>query len=432
MQVAQPLFNDLFKRRASGIQPGLELIRALLGALGNPERQLRCIHIAGTNGKGSVAAMLSVGLTEGGLRTGCYTSPHLVRFTERFRLNDRDIDANELASVMQAVLDAEAALGDALPRSATFFELATAAAFLWFQQQAVDIAVIETGMGGRWDATNVMAPEVSVMMPVSMDHCNYLGSTLAAIAAEKCGIIKPGRPLVCAPQCPEVRESIQTVCRELKAPLIMVEDAVSVRCMHESLEGQRLKVESVSAHYPPVLLPLAGRIQTMNVAVAVAVMEVLQAPPVWEAHPDRIVEGLKKTRWPGRCQTVSKNPDVLVDGAHNTAGFIALTEWLQRIAGPREVRAVIGFLEDKPYAESLRILASKVRDGWTVTIDDPRAVAAEPLAEASRACGMRLVAADFDEAIEQGLQWAEGSGGLLLICGSLYLAGRALTRFHAI
>lgn len=429
MPSAQQLFNDLFQRRARGMEPGLAVIQALLEELGHPHRQLLCIHIAGTNGKGSVAAMLSACLTRAGYRAGLYTSPHLVNYTERFRINDKDIGEDELADCVRQALEAEARLGGRLERPATFFELSTAAAYRLFHEREAQICVIETGMGGTWDATNVIVPLISVITPVSLDHVDYLGHTIEAVATEKCGIIKRGRPVVCAPQEPEVLSLIRTVCREREAPLIMAEETVAVRVLSESLDGQRIKIESLSEHYRPVQLPLAGRVQCVNASVAAAVCETLDQHGGIALPADALVEGLESARWPGRFDHVCSDPDIVIDGAHNPAGFEALADWLQRAAKDRDIRCITGFLKDKNISECLRRLASKVRRGWAVTVDSRRAETADHIAAAATAYRMDLTACTWGEAAAEGVEWARRSGGLLLICGSLYLAGAARSQF---
>lgn len=269
--------SSLYRRNMHAVKLGLQATEALLEELGNPQESFAALHIAGTNGKGSVCAMLDSTLRAAGYRTGLYTSPHLIRFNERIRVNGREISDDEIRELLETV-DAAAArvVASGKSRDATFFEFTTAMAFLYFQRMKIQVAVLETGMGGRLDATNVVTPALSIITTIGLDHMAYLGNTIEKIAAEKAGIIKPGRPVVCGPLKPEALQVIRETAQSRGAPLTVAAEAVNVWRKQETFAGQRVKVESQDHHYGPLTLPLLGTHQLANCAVAVAALEILR------------------------------------------------------------------------------------------------------------------------------------------------------------
>ena len=310
--------SSLFARTAHGIKPGLEVTTALLEKLGNPHKSLKCIHVAGTNGKGSVCAMIEAVLRASGFKTGLYTSPHLFRFNERFRINGREIPDSVLEPLIAVVETAAQSLNT---RPATFFEISTVMAFEYFKREKVDYAVIETGMGGRWDATNVIQPLLSIITRIDIDHTEYLGTGIEKIAGEKAGIIKPGVPVICGLMPVEAESVIYKEALEKKAPILGSDDAVFFQCLEKRRDDQLINIETGLHEYPNIRLPLAGNFQLENCGLAVAALEDLAE---MENIRLQMKRGLEAVKWPGRFQLLQAKPPVLYDGAHNVCGACAL------------------------------------------------------------------------------------------------------------
>ena len=406
-------YERLFKRTTAGIKPGLEVITALLEALGNPHHQLAVIHVAGTNGKGSVCAMLESVLRETGFKTGLYTSPHLIDFSERFRVSGEQITAEKLDGYiarMEQVADAvEESSG---LRGATFFEISTAIAFQYFADEGVDIAIVETGMGGRWDATNVVIPLLSVVTHIDIDHTHFLGDTLEEIAGEKAGIIKPGRPVVSAPQADAAMRAL----KKEGQPIILSSEAVSVQKIGKP---QKVKIETHSRSLPPVNLALMGACQRENCAVAMAALEVLG--DLLGIEPE-FKAGLESVEWSARFQLICSEPVVILDGAHNPSAGKALAGTLKEAYPKHEFGFVFGFLDDKEVVGFLRELKPLVRKAWTVGINAPRGNSAEA---SSLQCDVAGISADpvgVAEVLAVARGWAVGGvDRVLVLTGSLYL-----------
>ncbi|HSR87770.1 MAG TPA: folylpolyglutamate synthase/dihydrofolate synthase family protein [Pontiella sp.] len=406
-------YEKLFRRTTQGIKPGLDIITALLDALDNPHHRLAVIHVAGTNGKGSVCALLESVLRMSGFKTGLYTSPHLVDFSERFRISGEAIPEarlDEYIRKMEKSADAlEASTG---LRGATFFEISTAIAFQYFADEGVDIAVVETGMGGRWDATNVVIPLMSVITNIDIDHADFLGDTIEKIASEKAGIIKKGRPVVCAPQSAEVMNVLWAA----GEPVIVSSEAVSVTRL---AAPQKIRIETPSRTLPPINLPLLGECQRENCAVAVASLEILAEmldfEPVFK-------EGLEAVSWPARFQTISNDPLMILDGAHNPSAARALLKTLKENYAKHQIGFIFGFLEDKDSIEFVRILKPLVSKAWAVSINAPRGITATQVAGQIRAAGVEPRSADMLSAWNLAREWAAaGPDRLICITGSLYL-----------
>lgn len=408
-----PSVKALFERTTAGIKPGLEVVTALLQALGNPHRNLAVIHVAGTNGKGSVCAMLESVLRASGFKTGLYTSPHLVNFSERFRVNGEEIPEDRLNSYIQSLEktadNVEASTG---LRGATFFEISTALAYQYFADSKVDIAIIETGMGGRWDATNVVIPLISVITHIDIDHTKFLGDAIEAIASEKAGIIKPGRPVVSAPQS----DAAMAELKRAGVPIIGSFEAVSVQKVGEP---QKLKIETHSQNFPPINLPLLGECQRENCAVAVATLEVLADMLDVELN---VKNGLESVEWGARFQTLETNPQIILDGAHNPSAGRALAKTLKELYPKKQIGFIFGFLDDKESVEFLRELKVYVSSAWTIGIDASRGTTAEQAALQCRAAGIAAEPTDISRAWNAAREWAgEDPGRLIVITGSLYL-----------
>lgn len=417
----------LYRLHAAGIKLGLDTERELLALLENPERALRVVHVAGTNGKGSVCSMLEAVLRRSGLKTGLYTSPHLIRFNERIRINGQCIADETLAELIARVDQAAQALA-AKPEGPqiTFFEFTTALAFECLRREQVDIAVLEVGLGGRLDATNVINPLVSVITGISLEHTEYLGKDLEAIAAEKAGIIKPGAPVVVGALPQEALPIIQRTARERATRLVQARELVSVTRQSQNLDGQRVKLESASASYGQLCCPLLGRHQLENLAVAVAVLEILRDEfglPVTERS---LKEGLERVRWPGRAQVLSKEPLTILDGAHNPEGARILNQVLHELVPRQPVGLVAGLCADKDLDGFFRALKGTIKRGWAVPLKTERSLPPEVIAEKAQVLGCPITTASVAEACSQAAAWAKANNAVVCIAGSLYLVGEVL------
>jgi len=427
MTILLDSLSRLYRLHAAGIKFGLDTERALLERLGHPEQGLRIVHVAGTNGKGSVCSMLEAVLRRSGLKTGLYTSPHLIRFNERIRINGRCISDEALATLIPLV-DEQAKATAARPggQEVTFFEFITALAFECFKQEQVDIVVLETGMGGRLDATNVITPLVSVITGVSLEHTDYLGKDLQSIAAEKGGIIKPGRPVVIGPLAEETLPIIQRLAQERQARLIQARDVVSVKRNSQNLDGQKVSVESDNTAYGSFRCPLIGRHQLGNMGISVATMEVLRDECGLRVAPQAVKEGLEIVRWPGRCQVLSKDPVTILDGAHNPEGAHILSQVLHELVKGQPVGLVAGLCADKDLDGFLRALAGRIRQVWAVPLRTERSLPPAAMVARAQIVGCPVATASVPDALREAAVWAKANRGAVCIAGSLYLAGEVL------
>jgi len=417
----------LFQRRTFGIKPGLEVEQALLEAMGHPERAYASIHVAGTNGKGSICAMIAAVLEKAGFPTGLYTSPHLVRFHERMRVNGVSVTDAELLALWEKGEEAERRAFPSGERTATFFEFTTALAFEFFRRRGVRVAVIEVGMGGRLDATNVLEPLVSVIAPVGLDHQAYLGPDLSSIAREKCGIIKAGRPVIYAQTDPEAEAVILRSAAERGSRAVNAAEWARVTRQRQTLDGQRIRIETANADYGLMRLPLLGRHQLLNVAAAVTALEVAFGELGLPLSTNTVQAGLESVRWPGRLQILGRDPLLLLDGAHNPPAAAVLANALREIVGRRPVGLVCGMCEDKDQQGFFSVLASRLRRVWTVPLRTPRSSDPEALARLARQRGLEAEAeATLTEAREKAVRWAREEGGAVCLAGSLFLVGEVL------
>ncbi len=426
MRPIKPLLDELYALSRLGIKPGLEVERALLAELGNPEKFLPCIHVAGTNGKGSVCAMLESVLRAAGLKTGLYTSPHLVRFNERIRFTGQCIPDEALAGLLPEIMQAGRRLEDGpVGRSATFFEIVTALAFKYFESMRPDVVILETGMGGRLDATNVIAPLAAVITDISLEHTAYLGRTLAEIAGEKCGIIKPGRPVIIGGLPPETQALTRDTARARNAPLIEAASIARVARRSQSLEGQRIHVETAGGWQISLRLPLLGLHQLTNAAVAIAVLERVFGGNLPESA---LRQGLEQVRWPARLQVLEQKPPLILDGAHNPAGAAACARALHELLPTRAPLGLIaGQCDDKDLKGFLRPFNGLVRRCWAVPLRNPRGRPPAEIAAVAAALGWEAaVAASVPEALAESRAWAAGCRGAVCAAGSLFLAGEIL------
>ena len=397
-----------------GSVPGLSRTRELLGKLGNPEQSLKFIHIAGTNGKGSTAAMLSSILEEAGYTVGLYTSPFINRFNERMQVNHTCIGDDELAELTDYVRP----YADSMADSPTEFELITAIAMEFFKRKHCDIVVLEVGMGGALDSTNVIdTPEVAVIAAMGFDHTRELGSTMTEIASAKAGIIKPHGDVVIYGQNPESEAVFERVSAELHSTLSRP-DYSQLIPGDFSLEGQSFSYGT----WKDLRIPLVGAYQLNNAAVVLTAVEVLRRKG-WSISDDAVREGLAHTRWPARFEVLHRDPVFIVDGGHNPHGIKATAESLQRIFPGRKFVFVTGVLADKDVAHILGLIVPMARRFYTVTPPNPRAMQADVLAQRIQAMGADAIPCNsIPQAVASAMDFA-GPDGVVCALGSLYMSG---------
>jgi len=396
-----------------GAEPSLRRIRELLAALGDPQKGLKFVHIAGTNGKGSCAAMLASVLRAAGYRTGLYTSPYLYRFSERMQINGEEIDPEALARCVAAVREK----AEKMDEHPTEFELITATAMLWFFEEKCDIVVLEAGLGGRFDATNVIeAPECTVIMNIGLDHTHILGDTPEAIAAEKAGIIKPGVPCVVYEQSEPVLSVFRRRCEELSCALTVphFDDIVPE---FDSLEGQVFSYRDEQ-----YALSLLGAHQRRNACVVIEAATVL-ASRGWMIEQDALEHGLYAASWPGRFEVCADDPFFVVDGGHNPQCAEAVRDCLLHYFPDTRRVLLLGVLRDKDYARMASILDPAADEYVCTAPESSRALPPEELAAALKAFGKPVtVCASVADAVFKAKELA-GSDGMVCAAGSVYLAG---------
>ena len=392
--------------------PGLDRIRELLRRLGDPQRELKFVHVAGTNGKGSVCACLASVLEAAGYRVGLNTSPHLERFSERIRVNGEEISGEALGAVMDRVRLA----AEAMPEHPTEFELITAAALLHFLEERCEIVVLETGLGGALDASNVIeTPELAILTAMGMDHAAILGPTLRDIAAAKAGIIKPGGTVVSRGGCPEADEVFRQVCQERGADLTEL-DLSRLRVRRLDLEGAVFDF----APWENLTIPLAGAYQAENAALALTALEALKKKG-WSIPEEAVRQGLAAVRWPGRFEVLGKRPVFLLDGAHNAHGMRAAAESLRALFPGKRLTFLLGILADKDAGEMLDLLAPLAERAFVLRPDSPRAM--DPAALCALLAKRGVEARPCGSA-EEGLNAALAAAGeAICALGSLYLCG---------
>jgi dihydrofolate synthase/folylpolyglutamate synthase len=404
----------------------------LLERLGNPHLKAKTVHIAGTKGKGSTAAMVASVLSASGYRTGLYTSPHLIDIRERIRVDGRLISRIDLVKLVGKLKpEVEAVNARASYGRLTTFELLTALGFMYFADNQAEFQVVEVGLGGRLDATNVVRPEVCAITTLGLDHTDVLGDTLAKIASEKAGIIKPGVPVVSARQEAEATGVIKEFCRRSEARLISVGVDITYSNRGEKDGVQSLEIKGRLGTYEAAL-PLRGRFQQENAAAAVGVLEVL-AERGFNVTQESIVKGLQKVRWPGRFQVIRRRPAVIVDGAHNPQAArelsLAIAEFL---AGRKPGRTilVIGMSSDKDYGEVAGELAPLFDNVIATRSRHPRALAIDILSSEFIKYGCEVKTADsVAEALRRAVELARNNG-FICATGSLFIVGEALEWAH--
>jgi dihydrofolate synthase/folylpolyglutamate synthase len=418
----------------------LASMRRLLELIGHPERELTCLHLAGTKGKGSTAAMTASILSAAGLRTGLYTSPHLRDFRERIRVNDSMISPAECAAQVEAIADAARAVrDDPAVGELSFFEVYTALALRYFRERGCDLVVLETGLGGRLDATNVAFPRACALTLIGYDHEAILGPTLEQIAAEKAGILKPRVPTVVAPQRPEARDVIAQVASEREAPLVWLHEEGTPRpgepgARFEPLastselpgeEGVPFALDGLLAHYPRLATPLLGRHQIANAATAVVLAE-LAAAGHFDLPAEAVAEGLRRTRWHGRFEIVERYPALVLDGAHNPESALALRWAVREHLQYDRLVLIFGGMGDhnlRAVAETLFPLADLV---ILTRSRNPRATPPDHLLELTGDLCRQVATEEDPAAALQAARAAARPEDAILVTGSLYLVGEIL------
>jgi dihydrofolate synthase / folylpolyglutamate synthase len=419
----QQSLGFLYGLEKFGMIFGLTQVERILGAIGNPHKEVQAIHIAGTNGKGSTAAMISLILQKEGYRVGLYTSPHLVQFTERIQVNGKEIDESEVAGLTGWMMKEIEAAGIDPPF--TFFDFTTAMALYYFKQKMVDLAILETGLGGRLDSTNVVDPLLSIITNIGKDHEGVLGKSILKIAQEKAGIIKKKRPLITAVTQPQVLRLFSKICREMESPLFRIgKEFCYNRAGDDDFNYEGLNRKLWSVH-----LNLKGIHQVVNATTALGAMEVLEEMG-YRVSTEAMIDGLREVTWPGRLEMISSSPRVLLDGAHNPSGALALKESLEKDFQYRHLNLVIGIMKDKNISSILHLLVPLADRIILTRSYTDRAAPPALLKQALGRYGKKAeTIEDLKSAIEKGLALTPPED-LLCITGSLYTVGEARNYFH--
>jgi dihydrofolate synthase/folylpolyglutamate synthase len=407
-----------------GVKLGLERTEALLHELGDPQDLFQGVHVAGTNGKGSVCAMVASVLQSAVYRVGMMPKPHLMSYTERIQVDQRPIAEGDFAALLTEIQSVISKVASKLGPP-TEFEILTSAALYYFARAGIDLLVCEVGLGGRLDSTNVLDLGVSVITNIALDHTQHLGSTLEAIAAEKAGILKPDSVAITGAQPPALAV-IEAKAREQQIPLLRLGEEIQVSAVDKDWAGVQATVTTPAGTYRELRVPLLGLYQADNAALAVASIDALRSRG-WDISDGALRDGLARTRWPGRLEVIDRNPIVLVDGAHNPAGLERSLAAVQKLAKDRPIVIVFGAMKDKDLPSMLALL-SRVgapvifsRIGWHR--------AAPPADLAAKFDGRSETAESTAEALSRAREKA-GRNGIVFVCGSLYLVGEAIALYR--
>lgn len=416
-------YVDYSLKRASELAKAdfnLERMYTLMAALGHPERRYPVIHVAGTKGKGSVSALSAAGLRAAGYTVGLYTSPHLLDFVERIQVNGEPIAHSTLVRLVEQIKPAVARI----PHLTTF-EITTALAFLHFAQQNVNAAVIEVGLGGRLDATNVVMPDVAVITSISYDHMTVLGDTLAKIAGEKAGIIKPGVAVVSAPQKDEALEVLLSMAEHRRAPFTLVGRDVAFEMLHHSLDGQSFRVWHTGRPDAAleISLPLLGAHQVENAATAFAA---LMASGLEVSHW-AVQKGFAEVKWPARFEVARREPPLIFDSAHNQDSFARLRQTLDDYFPGRPVYLIFGASEDKNVPGMLMEIQPRIKRVFVTQSSHPRALEPQRLLEAAQQIGLPCeIQLPVEAALARALEESEKDGSIVLSAGSMFVTAEAM------
>ena len=410
--------NSMYSLRRFGIKLGLTTIKNILSALGNPQNNYSCIHVAGTNGKGSVASALACILQKAGYKVGLFTSPHLVSFNERIQINHRLISNKNVVESFNAVNNIHHG-----SREPTFFEFSTAMALYEFSKEKIDWAVIETGMGGRLDATNIIKPAISIITNISIEHKKYLGNTIEKIAGEKGGIIKRGTPVITGAKQKNAIEVLKNIASKKRAPFYLCGKNFKTK-MNKDESFTYYGMEKV---WPGMQTGLSGSHQIENAALVLAACEILGSKI--DLPVEHMRNGILKNKWPGRLEVISTSPYIILDGAHNLDAARTLSRFLSEKFSGRKITVIVGMLDDKPYPAMLKsILSVCSRAVLTKPLID-RALEPETLYEASKGIVKNIkIIPDVKEAIDYAVRTAS-KNEIICITGSLYVVGEAKAAF---
>ncbi|MGL4879208.1 MULTISPECIES: bifunctional folylpolyglutamate synthase/dihydrofolate synthase [Paraclostridium] len=410
-----------------GMRLGLDNIKKLLELLGNPQNNLKIIHVAGTNGKGSTCSFISSILKESGYKVGLYTSPFLETFTERIRVNGENIREEEVGKIVSLIkekIEIMVSEGYSYP---TEFEIVTAMAFYYYNQEKVDFVALEVGLGGRYDATNVIdKPVVSAITSISLDHTGILGDTLAKIAFEKGGIIKENCPTIVYPQQEEASEVIKNICAEKKSKYIEC-DFKNIEIKSSNINSQIYNCNINGKELRDLEIKLIGDHQIKNSIVALNVIEYLNDIKITNISEENIRKGLLETKWPGRIEKISENPMFIIDGAHNEEGAKSLANSIDKYFENKNKILVIGMLEDKDIDSVLDLLIPKFNKVITTTPDNPRAIDANKLKEKIERYNIEVTCKpNIKEAVDYALE-ISNKDDVIISAGSLYMIGNVRT-----
>lgn len=410
-----------------GMRLGLDNIKKLLELLGDPQNNLKIIHVAGTNGKGSTCSFISSILKESGYKVGLYTSPFLETFTERIRVNGENIREEEVGKIVSLIkekIEIMVSEGYSYP---TEFEIVTAMAFYYYNQEKVDFVALEVGLGGRYDATNVIdKPVVSAITSISLDHTGILGDTLAKIAFEKGGIIKEDCPTIVYPQQEEASEVIKNICAEKKSKYIEC-DFKNIEIKSSNINSQIYNCNINGKELRDLEIKLIGDHQIKNSIVALNVIEYLNDIKITNISEENIRKGLLETKWPGRIEKISENPMFIIDGAHNEEGAKSLANSIDKYFENKNKILVIGMLEDKDIESVLDLLIPKFNNVITTTPDNPRAIDANKLKEKIERYNIEVTCKpNIKEAVDYALE-ISNKDDVIISAGSLYMIGNVRT-----
>lgn len=402
------------------INLGLQRIQRLCDLAGNPEKYLKVIHVAGTNGKGSTTTFISSVLISQGYKVGIYTSPYIERFTERIKINNTEINEEEVARLITEISsDIDRVEKEGLERP-TEFEIITACAFKYFNEQKVDFVVLEVGLGGRFDATNIVNPLLSVITTISYDHMNILGDTLGKIAFEKAGIIKIDKPVVIYPQEKEVMDVLLKEAANKNADIKLVSD-MKFEVLKDSDDGIIFNAFG-NREYKSLKLNMTGSYQVMNALTALKAIETLAEEGI-NVENSAIYEGFASAAWPGRFEIIHREPYIVLDGGHNNQGIDVLVSALKKYFPDKKVRIVCGMLRDKEYSRMIERLGEVSNDFISVRANNPRALSAKELKEVIEVKGKNAVVAEsIQEGVKKALEVTQRDE-VLVFCGSLYMIG---------
>ncbi|MGH1365322.1 MAG: bifunctional folylpolyglutamate synthase/dihydrofolate synthase [Calditrichia bacterium] len=415
------LLENLYGLQRAGVKYTLDNILFLLEAVDNPHLKWPSIHVAGTNGKGSTSAQMAAILQQAGYKTGLYTSPHLINFTERIRVNGREMLPADVTEFMQII---QPAIDEIHP---SFYEVTTAMAFWEFARQKVDIAVIETGLGGRLDSTNVITPLISVITPIGMDHSDYLGDTLEAIAGEKAGIIKPGVPCITSNRDEAVLKVFQEKCKKNHSSFYKVFDYIEYQMLASDLTGTRFQYWSESNPTPKTaFISLAGEHQMENALLAIHALKLLSNTfPI----PEKAMNALEKVRWPGRLDVIHNEPLVIVDVSHNREGFQQTMSFLKPFVKPSKTKIVLLLQSNKPYKDIAKQLSGKSEAVYVVDMSLGNPVKAAVLKRELEKNHVRVEVVNSIEKLQGRIDDSAKTDAWLII-GSHYLAGEVYNSLH--